>query len=65
MKCIQHLKVEHFFFDLTITYLFCLNFQSFDDSNKAEHARKNTKKKTKQNRMLIEKLLFKAFYEFY
>lgn len=58
MKCIQHLKVEHFFFDLTITYLFCLNFQSFDDSNKAEHAKKKT-------RMLIEKLLFKAFYEFY
>lgn len=60
MKCIQHLKVEHFFFDLTITYLFCLNFQSFDDSNKAEHA-----KKKKKTRMLIEKLLFKAFYEFY
>lgn len=59
MKCIQHLKVEHFFFDLTITYLFCLNFQSFDDSNKAEHAKK------KKTRMLIEKLLFKAFYEFY
>lgn len=58
MKFIQHLKVEHFFFDLTITFLFCLNFQSFDDSNKAEHAKKKT-------RMLIEKLLFKAFYEFY
>lgn len=43
MKCIQHLKVEHFFFDLTITYLFCLNFQSFDDSNKAEHAKKKKK----------------------
>lgn len=40
IACIQHLKVEHFFFDGTITYPFCLNFQSFDDSNKAEHAKK-------------------------